>query len=266
MKPKTMQEIIRDAEAGDAAAQLTLSLCYFTGDGVEANKQTGAEWCRKAAEQGHAPAQLALGVFHFNGDGVPKDMAEGAKWCRKAAEQGYAAAQFNLGACYELGTGVKKDKQEAIKWYTLAADQGEVHALYNLGKTYEDGDGVPVDKKRAEACYMLAGAKGGPQGHCRIEEARHRGHRPPGAPLNPSAPPASHPAGYISAGWSFMAGLWHPFTLNAPVDSEGFQNGGASPTSPRFSGAAIPAKHDCLPFHIDCKSQKGSRIIWYASQ
>lgn len=58
----TYKEIEREAEQGDAEAQLNLSVCYAKGDGVGKDMKQAIYWVRKSAEQGNADAQRILGV------------------------------------------------------------------------------------------------------------------------------------------------------------------------------------------------------------
>ena len=48
---------------------------------------------RRQAEQGDAEAQIDLGLRYANGEGVPQDDAEAVRWFRLAAEQENADAQ-----------------------------------------------------------------------------------------------------------------------------------------------------------------------------
>jgi TPR repeat protein len=75
------------------------------------------------AEKGEAEAQTTLGIFYFSGWCVSKDTSVAVKWWRKAADQNSANAQYFLGDCYASGLGVTKDEPEAVKWYHKAADQ-----------------------------------------------------------------------------------------------------------------------------------------------
>jgi hypothetical protein len=98
------KEIRALAEAGDAAAQVTLGTRYQAevGKSVMANK--------------------AEAVIDFN-------KAQTIKWFRKSAEQGNPSAQRNLAYFYEWGDyQVPMDKAEAMKLYSKAAEQGDVFA------------------------------------------------------------------------------------------------------------------------------------------
>ena len=60
---------------------------------------------RREAEQGDAEAQLYLGRMYSRGERVPRDDTEAVRWYRLAADQGIARAQFNLGLMYDTGEG-----------------------------------------------------------------------------------------------------------------------------------------------------------------
>ena len=100
-------------------------------------------WHRKAAEQNLAGAQLSLGICYATGQGVAKDAVEAAKWYRSAAEQNLASAQLCLGICDATGQGVVKDEVEAAAWYRKAAESGDVvgsNALAWILATSENSD------------------------------------------------------------------------------------------------------------------------------
>src|SRR5208282_3508375 len=61
---------------------------------------------RKLADRGDAEAQWQMGVRYYDGDGVPHDDAQAMKWFELAAEQGHVNAQSRLGAYYWAGRGV----------------------------------------------------------------------------------------------------------------------------------------------------------------
>jgi len=101
------------------------------------------------AEAGDAAAQFDLGLCYEHGSGVAVDKAEAVKWFKRAAEAGYTDAQFNLGVCYDKGSGVAVDKTEAVKWYKRAAEAGNAQAQFNIGVCYHEGLGVAVDNAEA---------------------------------------------------------------------------------------------------------------------
>ena len=74
---KLFEEILTQAEKGDAKSQSDLGSAFFFGQlGVAKDEVRGLKWFRKAAAQNHALAQFNLGCFYYNGEGVAKDEVE----------------------------------------------------------------------------------------------------------------------------------------------------------------------------------------------
>jgi TPR repeat protein len=98
--------------------------CYDTFDDDE--RQGSPEELRKNAERGDAAAQAALGTAYFWGQTaqgivVGKDYTQAERWLRKAAEQGKTKAQSLLARLYaEGGDGVSQNWMEADFWVVLA--------------------------------------------------------------------------------------------------------------------------------------------------
>ena len=160
--------IRRDADRGDADAQLKLGGLYMDGVGVSKDKTEGVEWYRRAAENGDPVAQLLLGFMYYLGEGVPQDDATAAKWWGNAAEQGDHRAEGYLRfllpndrderqqrietmracvetaergggvveAClafmYDWGLGLNRDADEAKLWLRRAAERGDMWAPWRL--------------------------------------------------------------------------------------------------------------------------------------
>ena len=73
--PSSFEELLEQAEQGDAGAQYELGGNYSTGRAyVEA-----VRWYRLAADQGHDGAQFKLGAMYFAGEGVPQDLDSAPK-------------------------------------------------------------------------------------------------------------------------------------------------------------------------------------------
>jgi len=161
-------ELLKKANAGDAASQYNLGEMYLHGRGVPKDEKEAVRWYRLAADQGRASAQCRLGVMYAGGHGVPKDEKEAVRWYRLAADQGRASAQCSLGVMYADGRGVPKDEKEAVRWYRLAADQGDALAQHGLGVMYADGCGVPKDEKEAVRWFRLAADQGRASAQCSL--------------------------------------------------------------------------------------------------
>lgn len=77
-----LNDVRARAEAGDANAQYTLGLAYLNREDViqnHANKESFV-WLSKAANQGHWAAQHALGMSYFSGKGVEVNKEEAQRW------------------------------------------------------------------------------------------------------------------------------------------------------------------------------------------
>ena len=153
MATADMATLTRQAQSGDAAAQVDLANEYYQ----QGNHAKAFEWYTKAVGQGHATAQYNLGRMYDNGHGVRQDDQKAFEWYTKAANQGHADAQYTLGVMYDYGRrGVLQDYQKAFEWFTKAANQGHAKAQYNLGWMYENGRGVSQDKSTAKIYYHQA--------------------------------------------------------------------------------------------------------------
>jgi TPR repeat protein len=157
---KSLHELHKQAERGDAEAQLTMGGLYFKGQDVVMDYEVAAKWFRLAAQKGNPQAQYNLGMMYDTGHGVGLDHIESARWYRKAADQGLSIAQLNLGVAYAEGQGIVQDEMEAIKWFRLAADQGEAQAQFNLGVMYANGQGVAQNLVTAYRYAKLAAVQG----------------------------------------------------------------------------------------------------------
>lgn len=104
-------------------------LKFYSGDGVERNFGTAAQYFMKAAERGHAEAQYSLGLMNYVGQTGGQDFANAAKWFQMAAESGHVQAQYNLGFLYYEGKGVGQDLKTAYGWIDRAAQQGYAKAV-----------------------------------------------------------------------------------------------------------------------------------------
>ncbi len=206
---KVLDELRKNAEAGDADSQYKLGRRYSVGDGLPQDSAKAAEWYEKAAIQGHIKAQFHLGQLHFfsepkdigkalkwwqlaaekgdaasqdflgvlyfNGEGVNKDVAKAIDLARKAAAQGFEGAQFHLGLAYREGTGVPRDDVKAFEWFHKAATQGESRAQNAVGLLYMLGEGVPKDDFKAAEWTQKAAVQGEEDAQFRLGMAYLRG-------------------------------------------------------------------------------------------
>ena len=82
---KEMENLINDAEQGDAESQYKLAVFYGSGFGVSQNDEESLKWLTKAAEQGHVMALHSIGTKYLEGEGVAQDYVEAYKWFKWAS-------------------------------------------------------------------------------------------------------------------------------------------------------------------------------------
>jgi len=157
------------AESGDATAQFCLGMDYSTQTtNFAAGGKDDAEsvkWLNKAAEQGMMTAQVEIGRAYYSGRGVNVDKNQAVNWFRKAAEQGSVQGELCLGLCNKYGDGVPINAIEAVKWLTQAANHNDATAQAELGCCYSETmgmDGVEKSNVLAYKWLSLAQAQGKP--------------------------------------------------------------------------------------------------------
>src|SRR6266852_1180522 len=165
---ETVIVLKRDADQGNANAQVRLGYLYETGrGGLPKDDREALRLYRLAADQGNATAKNNLGVYSRDGrGGLTKDDREALRLFKLAADQGSPYGQNNLGGFYrDGGGGLPKDDREAVRLYRLAADQGNASARVNLGYFYEKGRGdLAQDDREAARLYKLAADQGNAAG------------------------------------------------------------------------------------------------------
>jgi GAF domain/Sel1 repeat/PilZ domain len=87
---------------------------------------------RKLADEGDADAQYQMGIRYHNGEDVPHDDAEAMRWFLRAAEQGNVTAQTALGSYYWAGRGVAEDLSKAYMWSEIALAGGDANSKARL--------------------------------------------------------------------------------------------------------------------------------------
>ena len=95
-KPKTLEDLRKLAEQGDAEAQWEMGYHYRTGEGVLQDDAEAVRWFSLAADQGHLNAQNAVGAAYWAGRGVPKDLTKAYFWSVLAARQGDDTSEARL--------------------------------------------------------------------------------------------------------------------------------------------------------------------------
>lgn len=138
----------------------------------------------KEAENGDAEAQMAVGLMFLQGVGAEQDYKAAFEWFNKSAAQNNIDAYYFLGEIYYEGLGVKQDYKEALKWYKKSAMRGQYDAQMMLSIYYYTGKGgIPIDDIEAYAWADIASKS--PENTDKAEDLKFRDN--PAENLSPEA-------------------------------------------------------------------------------
>ncbi len=137
--------LVREANAGDPAAQNELGLRYLLGEGFPVDTSRAVYWITKAADQNMSIAEYNLGVFLNNGWGIKWNPFKAFVRFKAAAEQHLPDAEFALGLAYTDNLTVARDWTVAYRWLKAAADQKYEPASQVLKEFVRRGIPIPSD-------------------------------------------------------------------------------------------------------------------------
>jgi TPR repeat protein len=120
------------AQGGHTAAQYSIALMYFQGEGTGKDLNESIHWLTEASKGGSGEAQHQLSTFLYHGVGCKQDIEKAAYWCRQAAYNGVLDAMFTFGGMLRNGVGVSKDPQMGMEYVKMAAMLGSDHAQREL--------------------------------------------------------------------------------------------------------------------------------------
>lgn len=161
-----LDDMIVEAESGDAEAQFELALAYMSSWDVKRDMAASAKWLNAAAEQGHVQAQVHLGLLHtgqivLEGDPDFTDKSKALYWYTRAAEQGSEEAMWFLAeTSLRAEDAAAPDLQEALKWYLKLVESGNAFAAQLLADYYYDGRYFAQDRQEALKWYLKAAEMG----------------------------------------------------------------------------------------------------------
>ena len=98
------------------------------------------EQLRKQAEAGNTAAQAILGIGYLEGTEVEVDYAEAFRLLTEASRKGASRAIVYLARMYRDGLGIPQDAAEALRLYEVAARAGEFFAQIELGRAFSGVD------------------------------------------------------------------------------------------------------------------------------
>ncbi len=114
-------QLIRQAESGDATAQNLLGNYYSNQDAANPHELDPVEafkWHSRAARGGSVYAQGALADEYLHGRGTDQNTDVGMAWLRIAADRGEPLALYNLGNVYRR-PGAEQDLIQTYRWWTV---------------------------------------------------------------------------------------------------------------------------------------------------
>jgi TPR repeat protein len=138
-------QLLRDANAGDPAAEHELGLRYLLGEGFPADTTLAAEWIRKACDQKLAVACYNYGVLLNNGMGVPWNPFEAYRQFQYAAARRIPQASYMLGIFSSDNLALPRNIPAAYGFFKAAADSGFEPAREVLAEFAERGWRQPED-------------------------------------------------------------------------------------------------------------------------
>ncbi|MGE5624747.1 MAG: TonB family protein [Bacillota bacterium] len=118
-QPGNVQELIRQAEAGDTQAMVKLGDLYRYGTGVVPNMEAALGFYQLAAQKGDLTGEVDYAdmlLWNFS------RYSDAAAEYKLAADQGSPEAYAALSYLYARGLGVPKDPDEAARYSALSSE------------------------------------------------------------------------------------------------------------------------------------------------
>ena len=132
---RSIPELMKRAQAGDAGSQYWLGMAFDVGTDVSRDLDAAMIWYGRAAAAGHAEAQHSLGSALQ----AEKRHAEALAWYEKAAAQDHVPSISSLAGLLHAGLGAKQDRDKAFQLWSRAAELGSAEAMWSLANVYRTG-------------------------------------------------------------------------------------------------------------------------------
>ena len=148
--------ILAKAKAGDAVAQNTVGVWYYTGkDSIKQDYKQALQWWARSAKQENVDAIGNMAMSYQLGRGTEKDSAMAVKLYQTAIKKGNkdiipqhekivkntksVFSSLLLHDCYFKGVGVKKDLKQATAYQEIAAEGGHEQSQFSIALHYLNG-------------------------------------------------------------------------------------------------------------------------------
>ncbi len=158
-----LKALTRQAEGGDAAAQVALAIRYRDAKGVAKDHALALQWAHRAADAGNADAMDFVGFAYLRGSVVKGNPGIAFGYFNAAAEKS-AQAAFNLGQCYFGAQGTEQDIPKALDWWKKAAARDHGRAASTAAMALLSGEGVAPDAAEARRLAERAAELNDPSG------------------------------------------------------------------------------------------------------
>jgi len=160
---RALQQLMHDAEKGNALAAFRVGVIYEEGCGVRRNRQTAAAYYELAGKNGHVDGAVRLGAFYAQGDVIGVDYKKAKALMEGPAAKGHPLANFHLGVMAYRGDEVKPPKPDvplAMKHFKASAEGGFAQAQFIVGQALVEGKELPQDLKAAKLMLQRASNQG----------------------------------------------------------------------------------------------------------
>lgn len=121
--------------------------------GLNKNTYLANEHFRRSASMGYAPAIKALADSYYSGDGIDEDKQKALELYKEAADKGDGAAQFNLGIIYLRGYAGDKDPYLAFYYLCLTTINEDLDEMAQDAAIYRDEAGQLLDSAQLQDIY-----------------------------------------------------------------------------------------------------------------
>ena len=144
------QKMVREADAGNLEAQLSLGYIYLYGEGdIKPDYSKAFHYYELAAAQNDNVAINNLGSLYYSGIGTQANVGKAMEMFDKAAKLGNVEAAVNLAFLYMTENPIQQDSKRAIELFQTAAEKDNPTAQFMLGYAYLHGYLVKQDYNKA---------------------------------------------------------------------------------------------------------------------
>lgn len=150
MENDSLEQITKQASAGNAEAQYWLGRRYQLGEDVEWDIEKALELLHRSDEQGFVLAANNIGAIYHD---VFGDYETATEWFKKGMEQGDSRASSSFARALLYGYGVDTEPKKAI---AILEKQGDGYSYHLLGDYYNLQVGIEDNPTLSIQYYQKA--------------------------------------------------------------------------------------------------------------